>query len=87
VYRTGQIDLPLTVNYSIKGTARSSSDYKRLPGTLLILKGKRTATIWLQPIDDKISEQPETVIVKLKMANDYKLGSPATAKVVISDND
>lgn len=97
VRRAGSLDSELKVYYSISGTASNSVDYATLPGTLTIPAGAKSADIMLTPIDDKIEEPTETVVLKLEpppsatsqniAAASYLIGKPDKAAATIEDND
>jgi gliding motility-associated-like protein/uncharacterized repeat protein (TIGR01451 family) len=80
---------PVTVNYTVTGTAVSGSDYSALSGSVVIANGQQSNTITVTPIDDNIVESAETVIVTLNTGTGYELGSTATrtATVTITDTD
>lgn len=85
--RTGTTSHALSVKYSVSGTARPTKDYLALPGTVSIPKGKRSVTVVVIPVNDGTREKRETVIVRIKSDDSYKVGSPAHAKVFIQDDD
>ena len=87
VSRTGSTTAPLVVNLERTGTAVGGSDYQPLPTSVTIPAGVASATLTLVPIDDAISEQPETVILTIATAAAYTVGSPASATVNLADND
>jgi hypothetical protein len=94
VRRSGLTNDALTVFYSIGGTANNGVDYVALPGTVTIPAGRRAAQIVIVPVDDKLVEGNETVILSLTVpptANilppQYQIGSPGRAGAVILDND
>ena len=80
---------PVTVNYSVGGTAGAGSDYSALNGTVVIANGQQSNTITVTPINDNIVEGAETVIVTLTTGTGYDLGNTAsrTATVTITDTD
>ena len=61
ITRTGNTDLPLTVTFSIAGSATPGTDYIALRGTATIPAGRSTLTIPVIPIDDLLVEGPENV--------------------------
>lgn len=93
VYRSGSLDFPLTISYTISGTASNGVDYNRLPGSITILAGAESALITITPIDDQIPEPAENVIITLNPANTYVFdvnsdGIMANrAYAIIQDND
>ncbi|MGH7213815.1 MAG: carbohydrate-binding protein [Tepidisphaeraceae bacterium] len=88
VSRTGGTAGPLTVNYSISGTATNGVDYATLNGTLTIPVGAASAVIPVTPINDALFEGTESVIVTL-IANPgaYAIGSPPGAPLGIVDDE
>jgi trimeric autotransporter adhesin len=77
---------PLTVNYSVGGTA-TSADYTPGIGTSATIPANQTSVeITINPVDDGLVEGTETVSVTLVAGNGYTPNfSPAT--VSIADND
>ncbi len=87
VSRTGSTAAPLTVNYSIAGTATPGSDYQTLSGSVIIPVKKKTATIVVTPLDDAVVELPETVELAILPAATYTHSKRSKAKLTIIDND
>ena len=88
VSRTGSTTNALTVSYAISGTAVNGTDYSTLSGSVAIPATKASATINIAPVDDSLSEDPETVILQLNAGTSYVVNSQAsTATVQIADND
>ena len=84
VTRTGSTAAPLTVFYTVGGTATPGSDYPALPGSVTIPAGSSTANIIVTPINDSVvMERNETVVVNLTSRSHYTLGSPSSATVTI----
>jgi hypothetical protein len=77
----------LTVNYVVSGTATMGLDFESLAGFVMFAGGQTTATIKVVPIDDEVAEGNESVVVTLAPSDDYQVGAPAEASVVIVDND
>ena len=65
VHRRGDLAEPLTVFYSIGGTAENGVDYHKLSGAVEIPAESSSATIEVIPIADNLEEDVETVILKL----------------------
>lgn len=80
---------PLSVDYSIGGTAINGTDYANITGTVSIPNGQQTANIVITPVDDPIDEVTETVILTLVAGTGYVLGPPPTRTetIDIQDND
>jgi hypothetical protein len=87
VSRSGSTAGSLNVNYTIGGSATNGTDYQSLSGTVTIAAGQSTATITVTPIDDSIAEGNETVVLTLSGNANYVVGTPASATVIIIDND
>jgi hypothetical protein len=87
VVRSGSIGAPLTIDYTVEGTATADDDYAELDGSITIPAGASSATIALAPIDDDDSEGIETVIVALNTKAAYKLKAPTSATITIADDD
>jgi subtilase family serine protease len=85
--RTGDVSAPLTVRYSVAGTAASGADYVALPGTATIDVGSSTAVVVVMPIDDASFESNETVVLTLAADATYSLGSPIEGTVTIASDD
>ena len=81
----GNTMVPLTVNYTIGGTA-ANEDYATLRGVVTIPVGVRTATIVVTPIDDVALEPTETVVVSLA-AGSYTIGTAGSATADLLDNE
>ncbi len=86
VTRTGATTAPLTVSYTVAGTATAGTDYTALSGTVTIPAGQTSAKIAVNVIDDNAVEGTETVITTLSSNAAYTIGTGA-ATVNIADND
>lgn len=75
IRRTGAIDLPLTINYLVGGSATPDVDYVAFASSVTIPIGKRAAFITVTPIGDALFEGRETVRITLLEADDgrYRL--------------
>jgi hypothetical protein len=85
---------PLTVSYSMSGTAANNTDYENLYDTITFAVGQDTVILSVQPKDDTIAEVNETVILTLgtpaKINNiaQYSLDDTRkTATLLLVDND
>jgi subtilase family serine protease len=78
---------PLSVNYSVAGTATPGADYAPLAGMATIPASSAAVTIAVVPIDDALVENNETVSVVLGAGNGYRVGTPSTATVTIVSDD
>ena len=79
------------MNYAISGTASSGVDYLMIADSVTIRAGERSARIIISPIDDRIVEETETVILSLlqptSQSAPYTVGWPGKAAAIIVDND
>lgn len=83
---------PITVNYTVGGTATSVSDYAALTGTATIATGQNSVPITVTAVDDNVIEPTETVILTItggtSSAGAYTAATGnATASIDILDND
>lgn len=82
---------PVTVTYTISGTATAGTDYTMLTGTAIIPAGDRSVTVPVAVTDDEIIEGDETVIVTLTGGSSpdvtYTAGAAGSATVTIADDD
>ncbi|HMO04214.1 MAG TPA: PKD domain-containing protein [Kiritimatiellia bacterium] len=85
-HRTGPTHSPLTVQYSVAGTAINGLDYAQLPGSITIPAGVATVELPIRPINDIIPEGNETVMVFLLTHSSYLVNySFSTETVTIVD--
>ncbi len=87
VTRSGDTSAPLTVHYTVGGTAVAASDYLALPGVATIAVGSATTTVVVTPIDDSAYESNESVILTLIADDAYSVGSPSAGTVTIVSDD
>ena len=85
----GVLSQPLTVNYTIAGTASPSDDYAALSGVVIIPANQTFALLNVAPSDDVLAEPSESVILTLSASSTYRLGTALsqTATVTIADNE
>ncbi|MGH9851557.1 MAG: Ig-like domain-containing protein, partial [Blastocatellia bacterium] len=87
IARSGNIDAPLTIVYTISGAATNGVDYDEITGSVTISAGAAAATIPINPKDDALVEGSETVTLTLLGSGDYVIGAQGEATVIIADND
>lgn len=87
ITRANGLNLNLTVNYTVSGTALDTTDFASLSGTVLLPAGQASVVIPVVPVDDTDAEPEETVILTLAPDADYAVGSPASATVALLDDD
>ncbi|MFP4054328.1 MAG: carbohydrate-binding protein, partial [Phycisphaerae bacterium] len=89
VTRTGDTTDPLTVDYTVGGTA-TDDDYTASPtldGSITIAAGSSTATIVITATPDSEPELDETIEIALSAGTDYGMAWPSAAAVSIIDDD
>jgi len=84
--RTGDTSQPLTVHYSVAGTATAGTDYVALPGVLTLGVGVASQVVPVTPIDDSAVESNENVIVSVIPDPTYVLGSGGAVVTIVSDD-
>jgi len=84
-----QSGLPLTVNYTIGGTATpgEGQDYTALTGTVTFGPDDLFVNIEVFPTDDFFFDPNETVNVNITPAPNFLLGRSSSATVTIVDNE
>jgi len=87
--RSGVTTNPLTVNYTLGGTATLNTDYTRTGtnNTVTFAAGSSTATVTVNPTADTIVESNETVILTLAAGTGYTIGTPNAATGTINNDD
>ena len=91
--RNGPTSSPLTVNFTVGGTATRGVDYDvyhddvLVAGTSVIIGNEASdAPLEIRPIHDGQPEPPETVIITLGGGSTYVVGNSASATVTIGDS-
>jgi len=87
ISRTGDTSAPMTVAYTVGGTATPGADYVPLDISTTIPAGSASVAIPVVPIDDTLVEPNESVILTLVGSADYAIGSPPSAIVTIVSDD
>ena len=91
ISRTGVLTSPLTVNYTVSGSATAGLDYTALSGTVTIPfasgVGTNGATVSFTPINDSLIEGTEGITVTLSTDAGYVIGAAGSATADIIDND
>ncbi len=62
-YRPGSLADSLLLPITVTGTATAGADYNALPDTVIFLPGQNTVQFTVNPINDGVSENPESIIV------------------------
>jgi hypothetical protein len=87
ITRKGDTSAPLTVRYSVGGTATAGADYDALSGTKTIAAGERSTLIKVTPIDDALAEADEKVVIRLSADPAYLIAGRGKASVKIESDD
>ena len=86
--RSGSVTNPLTVNYTIGGSATGGDDYDAVNGIATFAAGSDTATIDIVSHVDSAAEGDETVMLTLSAGANYFVSDTAgSATVTIIDDD
>ncbi|ODV40076.1 Calx-beta domain-containing protein [Microcystis aeruginosa] len=87
--RTGVTTNPLTVNYTLGGTATLNTDYTRTGtnNTVTFAAGSTTAKVTIDPTADTIVESNETVTLTLASGTGYKVGTTPPVTGTITNDD
>ncbi|MFH1146669.1 MAG: Calx-beta domain-containing protein [Pseudomonadota bacterium] len=87
ITRTGNVSLPLIVQYKVTGTATAGTDYAQPSGSVTIPARQTSAQVVITPLNDTEPEKDETVILEILPDQAYAIGTPKNATVTIMDND
>jgi hypothetical protein len=81
------LEQDLTVRYSLNGTA-SSNDHWPVGHRLIIPRGATSATLAIQPVDDRRMESDESLVVSIDVDHRYRVRSEAGEVMLhLRDND
>lgn len=80
-----QLASPLTVAFTLGGTAVNGTDYATVPLTATFDAALTSVDVIVNPLVDNVAEGPENVVLTLTSVAPFELGSPITATVVITD--
>ena len=87
ISRAGSTLLPMSVFYTIGGSATGGTDYFALGGVATLNAGESSTTVTVRPMDDIDAEGPETVVLTLSADAAYSVGASSSATITIADND
>lgn len=87
ITRTGGTTEPLSVDFTLGGTAAAGSDFQAVASPVTIPAGAASVAVTLRPIDDPAVEGAETVTFTLRANAAYVLGTAVSASATIADND
>jgi hypothetical protein len=83
--RTGSAAAPLTVSYTVAGSAAAGADYTALAGSVTFPAGAAQVALTVAPLADALNEGPESVVVTLAGGSTYDLGPVVAGTVSIED--
>lgn len=78
---------PVTVNYTLSGTAVNGTHYVALPGSVIVPAGETNASILVLPIDNTDTVSNRTVVLTLAGGDNYNIGPTNAATVTIFNDD
>lgn len=88
---TASLSAPVTITYTITGTATPGKDYTKLSGTLVLPAGAVEATIPVGIIDDTDIDPNETILISLQQTDNSGVvlapGADSQAQMIIQDDD
>ncbi|TRV05183.1 MAG: hypothetical protein EWV73_01085 [Microcystis wesenbergii Mw_QC_B_20070930_S4D] len=85
--RSGVTTNPLTVNYTIGGTATNGTDYTSIPTSVTFAANSSTATVTIDPTADTTVESDETVALTLATGTGYTVGTTTAVTGTITNDD
>jgi Ca2+-binding RTX toxin-like protein len=85
--RTGATANPLTVNYTIGGTAINGTDYAIIGTSITFNPGSSTATLSIDPTIDAVIESDETVALTLLPVMEHTILTTTTVTGTITNDD
>lgn len=86
ISRSGDTSNPLTVDFTVTGTAVGGEDYTNITTSVTLAAGEASTNFTINPIDDSVAEFTENVLVTITPSTNYLVGT-ASASVLIIDNE
>ena len=83
--RTGSLTAPMTVDFTLSGTATNGVDYALVAGQVTFAAANQFATVTIDPVVDISVEGIETVVVTLVDGVAYDVGTNSSATMTIAD--
>lgn len=87
VSRSRGVGAPLTVYFTLGGTATVGSDYASPSESMSFPAGASAVDVYIWPLDDALAEGPETIVMTLASNAAYVVGSPSTATLTITSDE
>jgi alpha-tubulin suppressor-like RCC1 family protein len=90
--RTGPATAPLSVYYTISGSATAGTDYTSTessasPGLITFASGEATATVSFAPIRDSRVEEDETITLTIDAKPEYEVATEGSVTATIIDTN
>ncbi|HWF19642.1 MAG TPA: FAD-dependent oxidoreductase [Verrucomicrobiae bacterium] len=83
--RAGSTNSPLTINYTVGGTASNGVDYLPLNNSVTIPAGSAASTVTVIPIANGLIEGNRTVVLTLNSSTNYSFDAYTNATITIQD--
>ena len=77
----------ISINYRVRGTATTGSDFFRLSGSLSVSANQTSTSIPISITNDVIDEPNETIELTILSGTNYSVGSSSTHTLTIRDDD
>jgi hypothetical protein len=84
--RSGPATSPVTVHFTITGTATNGSDYATIGDSVTLAAGENSAFVTVTPLPDELLEGSETVVLTLTGNSNYAIGVFNAATITITDS-
>ncbi len=83
IMRAGKLSKALNVNYTISGRARNGRDYRRISNRVTIARNKKSVTIRIEALRDRLDEPVEEVILTFTGNSQYAVLGNSQVRVEI----
>ncbi|WP_257459979.1 Calx-beta domain-containing protein [Archangium lipolyticum] len=83
--REGDLSQPLTVNYTLGGTATRGSDYLVWETRATFEPGATTSLVTVLPRNDALQEGNESIVLTLVQGPDFTVGTADSASIPVAD--
>jgi hypothetical protein len=84
---SGVTDKPVSVPFTVSGTADPASDYRLNTRSFIIPAGSSSGRVAIEITNDTLQEPAETVVLTLGTPTNATLGAGTQVSVTIQDND
>ena len=85
--RLGSREAPITVPYTVTGTATNGTDFATLTSTATINANSSSVILTITPTNDALVEGTETVTITAQTGTGYTLADPTSATMEIRDDE